>query len=72
MLEGLTPTPRKTNCKVKTVLDGLEQKDRQILLDALQDPSWPTLTLANSLSERGVEISESPIRRHRLGRCSCA
>ncbi len=53
------------------MLESLDAKDREILLKALADPAWATLTLTNTLNERGIVISESPMRKHRLGRCSC-
>ncbi len=71
MLEGLTPPVNRRSCKVRALLESLEAKDREILLKALADPAWATLTLTNTLNERGIVISESPMRKHRLGRCSC-
>jgi hypothetical protein len=72
MLEGLTPPKKELACKVRTLLQGLEPKDRQILEAALSDESWPTFTLATELRKRGMTISEHPIRKHRAGGCSCA
>jgi transposase len=71
MLEGLEPPKKLAPCKVRELLETLEPKDQEILKTALIDPAWGHLTLANSLKERGVDISESPVRKHRLGRCSC-
>jgi transposase len=71
MLEGLVPPKKLAPCKVRELLETLEPKDQEILKAALIDPAWAHLTLANSLKERGIAISESPVRKHRLGRCSC-
>jgi hypothetical protein len=71
MLEGLQPPDKVPPCKVREIAEGLDAKDQAILKAALIDPSWPTLTLANSLNSRGIKISESPLRKHRAGRCSC-
>jgi transposase len=71
MLEGLTPPKKIRPCKVRETIESLEPKDQEILKSAIADPAWQTLTLANSLKERGVSISESPLRSHRAGRCSC-
>ena len=71
MLEGLTPPSKLSPCKVRELLETLEPKDQEILKAALIDPAWAHLTLTNSLKDRGIAISESPVRKHRLGRCSC-
>jgi transposase len=71
MLEGLTPPKKARPCKVRETIEALEPKDQEILKAAITDPAWQTLTLANSLKERGISISESPLRNHRAGRCSC-
>ena len=73
MLENLTPPqPKLSPCKVREVLDSLEKKDRDILVAALADPNWGHKPLARALSERGIRISDSPIRNHRSKGCSCA
>jgi hypothetical protein len=71
MLEGMTPPNKLGSCKVRDILETLEPKDQEILKAALIDPAWGHLTLTNSLKDRGIAISESPMRKHRLGRCSC-
>jgi transposase len=71
MLEGLTPPTKLAPCKVRETLEVLEAKDQEILKNALLDPAWQHSTLTNALRERGIAISESPVRKHRLGRCSC-
>jgi len=72
MLEGLEPRVRLRPCAVRTVLEGLEESDQQILKDALADVGrWTNNGLAVSLTERGVSISEGPIRKHRLKMCTC-
>lgn len=72
MLEGLEVPGKERPCKVRSLIATLEPKDQEILKKALADPEWPHLTLTNQLKNRGLQISESPIRAHRLGRCSCA
>jgi hypothetical protein len=72
MLEGLTPPKKLTPCKVRDILETLDKSDKEILINALADSNWPDRTLANSLTERGLQVSDTPIRKHRAGRCSCA
>jgi hypothetical protein len=71
MLEGLQPPNRLPACKVRTILESLEPKDQEILIKAIADSEWPTVTLAEQLTKRGLIISESPLRKHRAKRCSC-
>lgn len=71
MLEGLTPKKQARPCKIKAVLDSLDAKDRQILIDALANPDWSTKGLSDALNERGITISDTPIASHRAKRCSC-
>jgi hypothetical protein len=72
MLEGLAPPERVFPCAVRTVRENLDQHDKAIFDKALTDfDAWPHKTLAVALKQRGVAISEKPIRMHRTGQCSC-
>ena len=71
MLEGLTPPVRLGPCKVRALLESLEPKDQEILKEAVASPDWPTVTLSEALTKRGLIISESPLRKHRAKRCTC-
>jgi hypothetical protein len=71
MLEGLQPPKRIPTCKIRTILASLEPKDKEILEAALANPDWHHITLSQELGKRGVFVSEHPMRRHRIGRCSC-
>jgi hypothetical protein len=72
MLEGLTPPKQIHPCKVRDILQSLDASDQEILKKILVDPAWSDKALENALNERGVKISDTPIRKHRKGRCSCA
>lgn len=76
MLEGLAPTPRKAAgpCLIFRRADelGLSDQDKQILLEAVNNKLFPNLNLAEQLTQRGFPISENSIRKHRIGKCSCA
>lgn len=71
MLEGLQPPKKTPSCKVRSLLESLEAKDKEILQNALTDENWPHSTLTLELNKRGIIISEQPVRKHRLGLCSC-
>jgi hypothetical protein len=72
MLEGLTPPVHVQPCAVRTILKKLDQADQNILLDALaNEEAWGNTALAKALTDRGLPISEKPIRKHRGGYCSC-
>ena len=72
MLEGMEPQAKKLSCKVRTILESLDTKDRAILVSALENESWKAPTLARELTARGIAISEKPILAHRRKVCSCA
>jgi hypothetical protein len=72
MLEGLTPPKSRGTCKVNTVAVTLNDKDRDIFLVAVMDSeNWPVKSLCKALSDRGIQISDSPIYNHRGKTCAC-
>lgn len=73
MLEGLTPPPKfKGTCKVATLAATLDDKDRAILMDAVKDAeNWPVKSLAKALSNKGLQISDTPLYNHRNQTCIC-
>jgi hypothetical protein len=52
-------------------MTALDDKDKQSLQAALDNAEWGHQSLAIELNKRGIFISEHPIRKHRIGRCSC-
>jgi hypothetical protein len=50
----------------------MSKEDSAIFLKAVADSNWPVVTLAEELKNRGVEVSPTPITKHRKGVCSCA
>ena len=72
MLEGMEPKKRKPSCKVRTVLESLDEKDQVVLVNAISNESWLSGALARELTARGIAISEKPIVAHRRKACSCA
>jgi hypothetical protein len=72
LLSGMTPPVKQTPCKVRTILEQLEQSDAKILEQALSDSmTWPARTLQVALSQRKLIVSDVSIGRHRKGQCSC-
>lgn len=71
MLEDLTPPVRTYACKVRTIAETLDAKDKQILLTAVDNPEWAYKTLSNELAKRGLVIIDTTISRHRSKRCAC-
>ena len=71
MLENLQPPARHFTCKVKTVAEQLETKDKEILLAAIMNPDWKYKTLSNELAKRGIVIVDTTIKAHRIKACSC-
>ena len=72
MLEGMTPQVKKTTCKVRTILESLDERDQVILVNAISNEQWKAPALARELTARGIQISEKPILAHRRKVCSCA
>ena len=72
MLEGLEPQKKKPSCKVRSVLESLDAKDREILMKALDNTDWSPGALARELTNRGISISEKPVTSHKKKGCSCA
>jgi DNA-binding HxlR family transcriptional regulator len=72
MLEGMEPQVKKQSCKVRTILESLEAKDKEILIQALSDNQWSAGALSRELTKRGIPISEKPITAHKRKGCSCA
>lgn len=72
MLEDMMPPVRRTPCKIRTILDELDDTDRAILEKALADPdTWSGNALGRALSQRGFLTTEKPIKKHRNRECSC-
>ena len=71
MLEGLTPPPKKIECRVVVIAQELDKKDAEIFLGAVMDTNWTILGLSTELKKRGITIGEKPITAHRKGVCAC-
>lgn len=73
MLEDMEPVQRVASCAVRTLHATLEPGDKAILFDALIDvKAWSHKGLERALVSRGLKISESSLRKHRMAECSCA
>jgi hypothetical protein len=71
MLEGMEPIVRHYPCKIRTILESLSDKDKEILLEALDNPNWTNAALTTALNNRGLKISRYSIDTHTGKRCSC-
>lgn len=72
MLENLKPPAKKSPCKVRTLMDSLNELDAEILEAAVLDSAkWKIKTLADELRSLGLVISEKPLTTHRARLCSC-
>jgi hypothetical protein len=70
MLEGLTPKVTRFPCQVKSVAESLEDADKKILFDAVNDSTrWSANGLSSALNSRGLVLSRYAIEKHRSGRC---
>jgi hypothetical protein len=72
LLDDLTQPPAKVwTCRVRSLANELDDKDRQIFAEAVANPQWKAETLSKALSQKGLSIAGSGITRHRKGQCSC-
>ena len=73
MLEGMKPNKRTYACRVAVVMESLDDADKKIFQDALDDEeTWTAYSLSVALTNRGVKIHDKPIRKHRDGICQCS
>jgi hypothetical protein len=72
MLEGLTPPKnRAVYCRIDQLLAEMSAEDKQILIDALDSPSWSANALSTALRQRGVSVADTTITKHRNKTCAC-
>lgn len=72
ILDDLTPPIKKRPCKIRTELEKLDQADRDVLEAALLDRvNWSAIGLSMALKNRGLNLLDTTITRHRDGLCSC-
>lgn len=72
LLDDLSQPPAKQwSCRVRTLSNEFDKKDKEIFDKAILDPNWPAATLSAALAKKGISIAGSIITRHRKGECSC-
>ena len=71
MLENLEPTIKPRSCKVRTVMESLDTKDRDTLQKALTDSRWTAHALSVALEQRGLALAGKLIGKHRKRKCTC-
>ena len=62
---------RTVGCGVSKVLRKLDPEDRQVLEDALADPSISHAAIYRVGMAEGLHLPELMVGRHRAGKCSC-
>jgi len=60
-----------TECRVKTILDGLEKAEKAELVAALTG-QFSSAAIARALTKMGQECGPTSVTRHRRGECLCA
>lgn len=61
------PSRRKRRNSIHIVLEKLDDKDRQALIDALNDHSISAISIFRVMQARGLPIGESVISNYRRG-----
>lgn len=73
LLDDFEPERRRYTCRVRTVLEELDESDQKILEDALADKDkWTNNSLAKELKKRGIDLKSESMRKHRDGLCQCS
>lgn len=63
---------KAVQCRIKSVLDTMDGKDRADLEAALSDPSIQHVTISNVLRNRGFDLGKHSVPTHRRGLCGCS
>lgn len=73
-LNDLTAEKTAEPCKVAKLVERLSEGERTVIETALTGSSkqYPHTKIAAALSKRAEYVSDSVVRRHRVGSCSCA
>jgi phage terminase small subunit len=69
MLENLELVKSRRTCKVRTIMEKLDDKDIKLLKEYIA--TWNHYTLANALRQRGIIIDARQITTHTTHACSC-
>lgn len=72
MLQGLQPPQKEALCPLMVRVAKLDKKDAEAVIGYLADPRWTNSALSDALTKNDFPISETPLWRHRAGRCACA
>jgi len=63
---------KASQCRIRAVLDKMDEKDRADLQAALSDPNIQHITIGNVLRQRGYDIGKHSVPTHRKGICGCS
>ena len=73
MLEDLAPAKVIRSCKVRTLKEGLDTKDQELLESYIADvQNWTPHRLSVALGSKGLKIDHRQIVQHRDRMCSCS
>lgn len=74
LADALNAQPRRTvyqRCPVSAVLKQLDDNDRPLLEDALDDKDRTARSIADALASIGLPVSPDGVQRHRRKACAC-
>jgi hypothetical protein len=72
MLQDLKPLSSIRSCKVRAILDNLDDDDQDILMEALLNrDTWNDNALAKALTSKGLGVSPNTVAKHRNRVCTC-
>lgn len=62
--------PKGSRCSIGVLFEGLDDIDKQALLNALESPMQAT-DIARALRDEGHDVQGPTLARHRRGDCTC-
>lgn len=72
LLDGMQPAHLVSVCKVTLIVNSLDDKDAEILIEALNDlQKWTSHALSNALNARGLTVTRETLATHRRRACRC-
>lgn len=71
ILDDLEPPSRRKTCPFGKILESLDDKDKDKLIEALANDKWSSLALTNALIDRGITTNRHSLHEHRTKVCLC-
>jgi hypothetical protein len=58
-------------CPIIRIANTLDEQDKNVFLEAVNDKDWPVNSLLPQLRNNGIKISKDSLYAHRKNECKC-